>query len=91
MVTADDALKLSQDLTMTDFMWGWDNLIVASLRCQLYLALLYISLSFLVFPTIIGLIVDIFNGLEELMCNPNLCVRDKLNMFQTPQVEPVLY
>ena len=91
MVTADDALKLSQDLTMTDFMWGWDNLIVASLRCQLYLALLYISLSFLVCLTIIGPIVYIVTGIEELLWKPNLFVRHKLNMFQSPQVETVWY
>ena len=47
--------------------------------------------EFFVFPTIIGLIVDIFNGLEELICNPNLCMCYKLNMFKTPQVEPVWY
>ena len=47
--------------------------------------------EFFVFPTIIGLIVDIVTEFEKFLWKPNLCMRYNLNVLKTLQVEPVWY
>ena len=41
MVAYDDALKLYQDFSITDFMWFWKNMMVACLRFHLDFSLIY--------------------------------------------------